>query len=845
MFQSFTFPEILFDEAMEAQNMKSGDEGVTLHYQDDSASSQVVVQIGNDKEMYQFKNINEFIDANQLKNRINAGKSSIPKNSKKKRKPYRKRRPNVRLNEIDPQNDKSMNTSKDEPIEDKIDPQNDKSMDTLKDEQIEDKNENSIDNYVTKELDGTIELQAKQSSKSDNDTPKTRAPKEKLKRKRMIIDTENHPEPILRKEDFVEYRLPHGWLKQGLRRKGGETSGHWDIYLISPNGKRLRSNVELESFLASNPNISIDRESTNSSRPRELIARAPKRKKVDQNAQSNQNQSSQENSGQQLQSNSNAETPKSHLVFQNENIILKKRTLSFSKLTKKENGSKIRGQKRKAESLLQHSPKVEDKQINNADANLQNKERHLDNNSKRRRKRNKKCSLKSASEDLPQNSQLKNSDAGIAPDELDQSNQAHASHQQKIENDVQDVNIAQSHKGKNEKFAESNDENVGQKNGKIQVDSLESKKSKFRNGKKSKSKLRRRNEKSLHQANTDAKKSSDQNSPSNTMLKSSEKSNDVTSGTRAGNESLNSKFEKSDVVVSVSVEDLPNNLDKTIHLNPEQSSVDSDPQRETYEPKVNVVTSGSVTESIEVSKSSGSISVSDNPNPTKEKFVNPQNTISASTRELQQKMTPSFICDFKQAGNDQIICGLPFEQEHAMIAHKLTHRNSYRFFQCAICELRFREITELTAHVKRCALNESVEESDEKQMNENCEITEINDESVESNGNDEIVKITHNGKANSIDSITKIIKNERAILKESIEINEMIEKSLNKRKFNLRCSKCDFKCSSHDEIIEHMNSIHISGKSSPLKCEKCAKEFKLNIKLKRHKCIENIQQLIR
>lgn len=44
--------------------------------------------------------------------------------------------------------------------------------------------------------------------------------------------------------------LTGGWIKEEVRRKSGKTQGKWDIYLTSPKGTRLRSNVELMRYLA-------------------------------------------------------------------------------------------------------------------------------------------------------------------------------------------------------------------------------------------------------------------------------------------------------------------------------------------------------------------------------------------------------------------------------------------------------------------------------------------------------------------------------------------------------------------------------------------------------------------
>merc|ERR1712002_1083776 len=57
------------------------------------------------------------------------------------------------------------------------------------------------------------------------------------------------------KDNFVEFSLPYGWKKIGQRRKN---SSHWDFYLISPDNKRFRSNVELKKYLEKNPKVKCD-----------------------------------------------------------------------------------------------------------------------------------------------------------------------------------------------------------------------------------------------------------------------------------------------------------------------------------------------------------------------------------------------------------------------------------------------------------------------------------------------------------------------------------------------------------------------------------------------------------
>ena len=44
----------------------------------------------------------------------------------------------------------------------------------------------------------------------------------------------------------------------------------WDIYVIAPCGKKLRSNPEIDKYLSENSDVQIDREVTNTSKPSDL-----------------------------------------------------------------------------------------------------------------------------------------------------------------------------------------------------------------------------------------------------------------------------------------------------------------------------------------------------------------------------------------------------------------------------------------------------------------------------------------------------------------------------------------------------------------------------------------------
>ena len=54
------------------------------------------------------------------------------------------------------------------------------------------------------------------------------------------------------------YELPNGWGKRLVQRKVGVSMGKWDVYLITPDGAKLRSNPDLVRYQAENPEMAID-----------------------------------------------------------------------------------------------------------------------------------------------------------------------------------------------------------------------------------------------------------------------------------------------------------------------------------------------------------------------------------------------------------------------------------------------------------------------------------------------------------------------------------------------------------------------------------------------------------
>ena len=63
-------------------------------------------------------------------------------------------------------------------------------------------------------------------------------------------------------ENFRQRLLPYNWKKESICRESGKLKGRWDNYLCTPNGERLRSDVEFVNFLRKNADVKCDREVT-------------------------------------------------------------------------------------------------------------------------------------------------------------------------------------------------------------------------------------------------------------------------------------------------------------------------------------------------------------------------------------------------------------------------------------------------------------------------------------------------------------------------------------------------------------------------------------------------------
>ena len=76
-------------------------------------------------------------------------------------------------------------------------------------------------------------------------------------------------------EGYLEFSLPYGWKKVGCKRKSGVSKDIWDFHVLSPQGKKLRSNNDIFKYLEANPDVKCDQSVTNTSRKPEVLGDLP------------------------------------------------------------------------------------------------------------------------------------------------------------------------------------------------------------------------------------------------------------------------------------------------------------------------------------------------------------------------------------------------------------------------------------------------------------------------------------------------------------------------------------------------------------------------------------------
>ena len=66
-----------------------------------------------------------------------------------------------------------------------------------------------------------------------------------------------------------EYKLPYDWSKKLTRRRTGKETGRWDVYIYSPEKKKFRSNLEIQTYIRDHPEVEYDPESIKIQKPKD------------------------------------------------------------------------------------------------------------------------------------------------------------------------------------------------------------------------------------------------------------------------------------------------------------------------------------------------------------------------------------------------------------------------------------------------------------------------------------------------------------------------------------------------------------------------------------------------
>ncbi|XP_076362291.1 uncharacterized protein LOC143253050 isoform X2 [Tachypleus tridentatus] len=98
-------------------------------------------------------------------------------------------------------------------------------------------------------------LEIGKSPKGQNTTPEEEI--SELNENKKDEDLNNKIEENTNDEDTSELSMPQGWVRRVVQRRSGKTAGKFDIYILAPDGKKLRSRKEL-SLCLSKYNVHID-----------------------------------------------------------------------------------------------------------------------------------------------------------------------------------------------------------------------------------------------------------------------------------------------------------------------------------------------------------------------------------------------------------------------------------------------------------------------------------------------------------------------------------------------------------------------------------------------------------
>ena len=72
------------------------------------------------------------------------------------------------------------------------------------------------------------------------------------------------------RRSVIHEKLPNGWAKKAVKRRKGVLAGKWDVYLLTPDMKILRSQHDLKIYIAKSGAI-VDSNVINFSLPTKTV----------------------------------------------------------------------------------------------------------------------------------------------------------------------------------------------------------------------------------------------------------------------------------------------------------------------------------------------------------------------------------------------------------------------------------------------------------------------------------------------------------------------------------------------------------------------------------------------
>ncbi|XP_076313525.1 uncharacterized protein LOC143226445 isoform X1 [Tachypleus tridentatus] len=102
-------------------------------------------------------------------------------------------------------------------------------------------------------LVGSADETAASEESVEKDSSKPNKKNESSKKVQAVPKVEENTDG----QEISEPTMPPGWSRKVVQRQSGKSAGKYDVYLFTPDGKKLRSRIELRSYL-SKYNIDID-----------------------------------------------------------------------------------------------------------------------------------------------------------------------------------------------------------------------------------------------------------------------------------------------------------------------------------------------------------------------------------------------------------------------------------------------------------------------------------------------------------------------------------------------------------------------------------------------------------